>query len=284
MRFLAPIFALILPSLASAQSFPDAKAIVSIGGPVTEVVYALGQESRIVARDTTSVFPPQTADLPDVGYMRQLSAEGVLSVGPDLILTRDTAGPPEVLDQLRGAAVPIVEVVDAFSPEAVINAVNTIGTALDVPAEAEALATRIQQEFDTLAEKQAQAPVNTRVLFVLSNKGGRLTVAGRDTGANGIIKLAGGTNAMEDAFSGYKIMNDEALISAAPDVILMMPPTGDHTGDISDVLTLPAISQTPAGQNDALVMVDPAALGFGPRTGQFATQLYADLRAITAKD
>ena len=77
----AAIFALSSP--AYSQSYPDAKAVVTVGGPVTEIVYALGEQDRIVARDTTSVYPPEANQLPDVGYMRRLSPEGVLSVNPD---------------------------------------------------------------------------------------------------------------------------------------------------------------------------------------------------------
>ena len=74
-----------------------ASRVVSIGGAVTEIVYALGEEARLVARDTTSNYPPEATALPDVGYIRRLSPEGVMSVRPDLILSEEGAGPPEAL-------------------------------------------------------------------------------------------------------------------------------------------------------------------------------------------
>lgn len=279
MRFSALILALLIPTSGVAQSYPEARSIVSIGGPVTEVIYALGQESRLVARDTTSVFPREANALPDVGYMRQLSAEGVLSVGPDLIITRDTAGPPEVLDQLRNAAVPIIEIHDGFSADSIVTAIQTIGSALDASLQADALVQAIQSDFDALEKARAETPVTARVLFILSNKGGRLNVAGRNTGASGLIALAGATNVMDDAFQGYKIMNDEAIISASPDIILMMSRAGDHTSDHDEVLSSPAIAHTPAGERKALIVIDPASLGFGPRVGQFAIKLHRDLLA-----
>nr|WP_236638424.1 ABC transporter substrate-binding protein [Mangrovicoccus ximenensis] len=125
---------------AAAQSYPDASAIVSIGGPLTEIVYALEQGDRLAARDTTSLYPPEAQALPDVGYMRQLSAEGVLSAGPDLILARDTAGPPEVLEQLQAASVPVVLVHDGFTAEAVAASIRSVGRALGEEPAAEALA------------------------------------------------------------------------------------------------------------------------------------------------
>lgn len=272
---------LLLPLSAHAQSYPEATSIVAIGGPVTEIVYALGEEHRLVARDTTSQFPEAANALPDVGYMRQLSAEGVLSVGPDLILTRDTAGPPEVLDQLRAASIPFVPVKDGFSESSVIAAIHTVGEALGVPAKADSLATEIETQFDSLNQARTEAGTPPRVLFILSNQGGRLNVAGDNTGADGIIALTGAENVMSGAFEGYKIMSDEAIISAAPDVVLMMESTGQsaHDANKSDILDLPALSQTPAGQNHAFVQIDPAALGFGPRTAHFATELHNALWA-----
>lgn len=251
---------------------------------MTETIFALGAGNRVVARDTTSDFPSEVTNLPDIGYMRQLSAEGVLSVGPDLIITRDTAGPPEVLDQLRAASVPLVEVHDAFTRQAVVDTVKTVGEALGLQEDADRLAADIDAEFAALADEVAKGEA-PRVMFVLSNQGGRLNVAGRGTGAHGVLELAGAQNVFADDYAGYKIASDEAIIAAAPEVIVKMTSTGqtDHDSGREDVLTLPAISQTPAGQKGALVLVDPAALGFGPRTATLARSLRADLIAAVGE-
>ncbi|SLN60353.1 Hemin-binding periplasmic protein HmuT precursor [Aquimixticola soesokkakensis] len=269
---------------AQAQNTAAAQRIVSIGGPVSEIIYALGEGARVVARDTTSTFPQDVTALPDVGYMRQLSAEGVLSVNPDLILTRDTAGPPEVLDQLRAASVPVVAVHDGFSAEAVVEAIHTVGAALGVPEKSDALAAEVTQQFKALADRNAAQALEDapRAMFILSNQAGRLNVAGGGTGADGILALAGAQNVMGAAYQGYKIMSDEAIITAAPDVIVMMEdtdPAADSAHDArrAEVLALPAIALTPAGRNAAFVLVAPSALGFGPRTAQFATGLHAAL-------
>lgn len=279
-RFALTLACALLPFGAMAQPYPDAARIVSIGGPVTELIFALGAGDRVVARDTTSRFPAEVNDLPDVGYMRQLSAEGVLSIGPDLIVTRDTAGPVEAMDQLRAASVPMVEVHDGFSPDAVVAAMRNVGSALGLAEAGEAMAQQAEADFATLAAKVAEGP-DVRVMFVLSNQGGRLNVAGSGTGADGIVTLAGAENVMADAFQGYKIVSDEAIIAAAPDLIVMMEPTGeaDHDTRRDGVLALPAIGQTPAGASGALVLVPPAALGFGPRTAQFALDLNARFAA-----
>lgn len=267
-----------LPTWLSAQSYEDAKNIVAIGGPVTEIIFALGAGDRVVARDTTSVYPNEVHALPDVGYMRRLSAEGVLSVAPDLIVTRDTAGPPEALDQLRAASVPMVEVHDGFSPDSTVNAILKIGEALGKTDEATALANDVEAKFAALMSDTANGP-KPRAMFILSTRGGRLNVAGRGTGAHGVIELAGAVNVMGEAFEGYKPASEEAIIQAAPDVIVMMSSGNGHTAKADEILSMPAISQTPAGEMGAFALVNSAALGFGPRTPGLVSELRAKILA-----
>lgn len=269
--------ALSLTPVQANESYPDANAIVSIGGPVTEILFALDAGERIVARDTTAQFPPEVMDLPDVGYMRRLSAEGVLSVGPDLIIARHTSGPPETLDLLRAASVPVVLVQDAFTGEAVSAAIRKVGAAIGEIEKSEALATEVEADLAQLAVDIADVANKKRVMFILSNDGGRLNVAGRDTGAHGIITLAGGENVMAAEFTGYKLLNDEAIIKAQPELILMMDGRGDHAGRADEILALPAIASTPAGANSAFQVIPGAALGFGPRTAAFARDLHGVL-------
>lgn len=260
-----------------AESYPNASAIVSVGGPVTETIYALGEQDRLVGRDTTSVYPPEANDLPNVGYMRALSAEGVLSLSPDLILARSTSGPPETLDQLAASSVPIVLVEDKFSTAAVLSSVETIGAALGATEKADELVSEIRDEFAALERDLAGNNQKKRVLFVLSLDGGRMNAAGANTGANGIIELAGGLNVFADDFNSYKPVDAEAVIQAAPDVIVMMEPRGEHSTREADIMGMPAVALTPAGQSGAFVTIPGAALGFGPRTASFARQLHQAL-------
>jgi iron complex transport system substrate-binding protein len=249
--------------------------IVSIGGAVTEIVYALEQEGRLVARDTTSNFPSVAADLPNVGYARALSPEGVLSVDPDLILAIKGAGPPETLAVLKQANVSYVEVPEVFSAEGVISKIEIVGKTLGQEGAAAKLIEQVSADLEaaqSLASKVAgDSP--KRVLFVLSTTGGRITAAGKDTGADGIISMAGAVNAITE-FSGYKQMSDEAIAAAAPDVILTMDRGGDHGLTKESLQTLPALKLTPAAQNDQLIRMDGALLlQFGPRTASAVKDL-----------
>lgn len=262
----AALLSLGLPAFAEERPEAD---VLSIGGPVTEIVAALGQQHRLKARDTTSLYPPEVQNLPDVGYLRALSPEGVLSVDPGLILAEEGAGPPEALEVIRAADLNLVEVPNALSTEGILRRIAVIGAALGVPEAARALATRVEEEM-VRATAHATRPTveKKRVLFILSTQGGRINAAGRGTAAQAIIDLAGGVNVLAD-FQGYRQITDEAVARAAPDVILMMDRGGDHGPDDAALFSMPAIGLTPAGRDRAVVRMDGLLLlGFGPRTAQ----------------
>lgn len=249
--------------------------VVSIGGSVTEIVYALGQDKRLVARDTTSSYPAEVTALPNVGYARALSPEGVLSIAPDLILATEGAGPPETLEVLKAANVTFIEVPEVFSAKGVAQKIETVGAALGQEAEARALADQVTAELEA-ALSRAKAAAGDRpkkVLFILSTQGGRIMAGGQETAADGIIRMAGGVNAVQ-AFSGYKQITDEAVSAAAPDVILAMDRSGDHGMSAEKMLSIPALIPTPAAQVGALVRMNGLhLLGFGPRTASAVTEL-----------
>lgn len=262
------------------SAFKDTSRIVAIGGSITEIVYALGQESMLVARDSTSVYPSEAFKLPDVGYMRQLSPEGVLSVNPSGILALQGSGPKEAVDVLKKASVAYIEIPDRFDHEGIVGKVRAVGKAIGKEAEAEVLAKDVDAKLTAAEAGTKDIAERKRVLFVLSMQGGKILASGTDTAADGIIKLAGAVNAVE-GYSGYKQLTDEAAITAKPDVVLMMKRGGSPSVTAEELFALPAMASTPAGQNKNLVVMDGAyLLGFGPRTAEavheLAVSLYGD--------
>ncbi|WP_208352108.1 heme/hemin ABC transporter substrate-binding protein [Pseudaestuariivita rosea] len=246
--------------------------ILSIGGSVTEIIYALDQGHRLIARDTTSTYPPQALDLPDVGYARALAAEGVLSVGPELIIAEEGAGPPETIDLLEQSNIPFITAPDTYSRQGVLDKIRVVGDALQVPEKASTLARKVDGEIAAATHGITNGD-QKRVLFIISTQGGRITASGIDTAADGMISLAGGINAIS-SFTGYKQVSDEAITAAAPDTILMMDRGGDHGAPDNVLFNMPAIATTPAGQNRSVIRMNGLLLlGFGPRTGQAVKQL-----------
>jgi iron complex transport system substrate-binding protein len=257
---------------AHAQT-PSSERIVAAGGAVTEILYALGLQDRIVGVDTTSLFPASALkDKPNVGYVRALSAEGVLSLRPTLVVTIPNAGPPDTLKLISEAGVRIVQTPDDHSIEGVIAKVREVGRLMGAAPDADKLAAVIQTRFDMLAKARTALDKPKRVLFVLALQNGRPMVGGQNSAADAIIRLAGGINAA-NAIEGYKPMTDEAVIAATPDVILMMS-RGDPAAAAPDVFGLPAFSATPAAASRALIVMDGLyLLGFGPRAADAAHDL-----------
>ncbi|GAB2184221.1 heme/hemin ABC transporter substrate-binding protein [Roseibium sp. LAB1] len=270
------VAALVLPGkplFAESAGSSESRHVVAIGGSVTEIVYALGEDKRLIARDSTSIFPAEASSLPDVGYMRALSPEGVLSVNPDLILMLEGSGPQETVDVLRKSGVAMADVPEAYTAEGIVRKVRVVGEVLGVQAKADALAGKLEEDLAE-AQRAAESRVpGVRVLFVLSTKAGRILAAGTDTAADGILKLAGAENATS-GFSGYKLLSDEAIVSAAPDVVLMMDRHGDGEASGDALFDHPALAQTPAGRNKQLIRMNgQLLLGFGPRTAEAVREL-----------
>jgi iron complex transport system substrate-binding protein len=255
----------------------DTSRLVSIGGDVTEIIYALGEEKRLIARDSTSIYPDAATRLPDVGYMRALSPEGILAVNPTAIIAVQGSGPPEALAVLHNASVPFETVPQSFDRDGILNKIMVVGALLGVPDKAKLLEDTVAADLDAAisASEKRPAAERKRVLFVLSAQGGKIMASGTGTAADGIIKLAGAVNAV-GVFPGYKPLSDEAIIEAKPDVILLMNGGGGHTIGDDDLLKQPALSLTPAAEHKAIIRMDGLhLLGFGPRTASAVRELNA---------
>jgi len=262
------------------ETFKDASRIASVGGAITEIVYALGEEDKLVARDSTSLYPEAALKLPDVGYMRALSPEGVLSVSPTGLLVTEGSGPKEAIDVLQKASIPFITVPESYSHAGILEKIRVVGKAFGVDDKAAALSAEVDADLAAAAKLTAGIAEKKRVLFILSMQGGKIMAAGSDTAANAVIGLAGAVNAVE-GYSGYKQLSDEAAILARPDIILMMDRGGPQGVSEAELLAHPAIAPTPAGQAKQVIRMDGGyLLGFGPRTAgairDLATALYGD--------
>jgi iron complex transport system substrate-binding protein len=261
----------------------DASRILSIGGDITEIIYALGADARLVGVDATSQFPAAALkDKQNVGYIRALSTEGVVSVGASLIIASAGAGPPEVVKSLKTTSVPYLEVTDAFSAEGITAKVRLIARAVGAETQGDKLVGQVEQDFKDLADSAKRIKQPAKAMFVLGVQNGRANVAGQATAANAILELAGAKN-VAAGMSGYKPVTDEAIVEMAPDVILIMRrSSGNDNHNTAQLLELKGVQSTPAGAAKRVIMMDALyLLGFGPRAPRAARELmgriYPDL-------
>ena len=250
---------------------PQAKArrIVSVGGALTEIVYALEAQGELVGVDTTSLYPAVARQLPQVGYARTLSAEGVLSLAPTQLIATEEAGPQAVLRQVREAGVPVAVLSANNQFEGLLERVKQVGRITGRAEPAARLAQSLQQQWSgALAKVQQRQHAPVRVLFILAHAPNQVMVGGRETGADAMLAYAGAVNVMggQGGFAGYKPLTPEAVIAAQPDIVLVTDQGLKASGGVDGILKLPGLAQTPAGRKQRIVSQEAMLLlGFGPR-------------------
>jgi len=266
------------------QAQPDPASqerIVSLGGSVTEILYRLGKGGEIVGVDTTSLYPADTNELPKVGYLRQLSAEGVLSLNPTLVIGTEDAGPPHVVEQLRTAGVKLVLVPKDKTKEGLEEQIDVVARTVGQKEKAKALKAEVAKDWARLKELAASKHEKPNLVFIYARGGGVLNVSGTGTAADAILKLVGGTNAVT-GYEGYRPLTSEAMVQAEPDVIIMSEEGLKSLGGAEALWELPGVAMTPAAKSKRVLTANELALlGFGPRTPATLAELS---RALNYED
>lgn len=265
---LLPLVARAAPPPVPVPAVARPQRIVSVGGAVTEIVFALGAGGSVVATDSSSRFPAEAEKLPKIGYVRSVSVEGIIAQNPTLVLLHEGAGPPAAVEQLKRSGLPVHVVPEAGSVEDARGRIRHVAKFLGRAAEGEAVIKRLDADINqaTVLAKIIKTP--PRVLFLYARGPGAVSVGGKDSSAAIMIALAGGKNAVDD-FTGFQPLTAEAAVGAAPDVLLLPQHGFDSVGGREGLLKLPGLGATPAVKNNRIVSVDDGPLlGYGPRMGQ----------------
>lgn len=282
---IALVVGLMLNHAAHASQLPQ--RWVSAGGALSEWVAALGGESKLVGVDTTSQHPASLKALPSIGYQRQLSAEGILSLRPQVLVGTEEMGPPPVLAQIRSAGVQV----EMFSARPDLPALKGnlqhLGVLLGSEAKARELFTGYEQALEQQKRWVATAQATHKapgVLMLIGNAGGKPLIAGKDTAADWMLQQAGGRNLA--THSGYKPFSVESLAGLSPEVLVFADRA--LTGEAARAALFkenPILASTPAAKHARVFELDPTLLvgGLGPRLPQSLVQLSADFYASQAK-
>jgi iron complex transport system substrate-binding protein len=256
--------------------------LVVAGGGLAEIVVALGAREALAGVDSTCLFPAALTRLPQIGYLRQLSAEGVLSLRPDLLLLAQEAGPPGVVAQLRAAGLRVVQAGRVQSPEELERAIHLVAGALDREGPGRALAAALAADFAALEATLPRAAPPPRALFLLAAGGGAPMASGRGTAAAAMLHLAGARSAVE-GYEGYRPLSAEAALAAAPDWLVAPLHSVEARGGRERFLAQPALSLLPAARQGRFAAFDMLyLLGFGPRAAHAARDLAAALHGEAA--
>ena len=270
--FLLPVLLVLLVSMAFASAVRAASRIVSVGGSVTEIVYALGAGANVVGVDTSSTYPDAATQLPQVGYQRRLSAEGVLSLQPDVVLVSSDAGPPVALEHIK-AAVRVVEVPSVYTIAGAEDKIRMIARVLGRKKQGEQLVGNLHRDLAAAQAALNRVRSQPSVLFLYARGLGTLYVSGTSTAADAMIRLAGGVNAVSE-YEDFKPFTPEAVVAAAPDVLLMLSRGLESVGGVEGLLQLPGIALTEAARHRRIIAMEDLFLsGFGPRLGAALNEL-----------
>ncbi|GAB3199271.1 hemin ABC transporter substrate-binding protein [Nocardioides hungaricus] len=255
---------------------------LDIYGTLSRTVFELGLGDSLVGRDVSTSFP-EAADLPLVTQKgHDLNAEAILALDPTVIITDTSLGPWDVILQMRDAGIPVVVLDSGRGLDNVGELIRGVADALGVPAEGDALAKRTQRQIDDVTAQIAKvAPADDgqrlRMVFLyVRGQSGVYYMFGEGSGADGLIDAIGGYDvAKEIGWNGMKPLTDEGLIAAQPDLVLMMTGGLESAGGVDGLVErLPALAETPAGQNRRFVAMDDSQiLGFGPITASVLNAL-----------
>ncbi|MGW1172259.1 heme/hemin ABC transporter substrate-binding protein [Kitasatospora sp. NPDC002543] len=254
--------------------------IIPLNGSLSELVFSLGLGPKVVARDVSTTFR-QAAALPVITQAHDVSAEGVLSLHPTVVLADRSTGPAEAIAQIRAAGVPLLVLDDAKRLADVGPRIDTVAAALGVPDAGRQLRERTDQRIDQAEAAVPASGRHPRVAFLyLRGSASVYLLGGPASGAGSLIEAVGGEDAGTAAglTGDFTPLTSEALVKAAPDAILVMSKGLDSVGGVDGLLKLPGVAQTPAGLDRRIVSVeDGRLLSYGPRTPQVLREIAAQL-------
>lgn len=259
----------------------DISRIVPLSGDISEIVWAIGLGERIAAIDVSTVYPAELMEkgLPNIGFERALSAEGILSVSPTVVIGKEQAGPPETLAQIRSAGVPVVIISEPQTLEAPGLKIREVGAALGIANVAEALAHKVEREIETARSYAATATSKPRVMLLYLRGEGTQLIGGAGVVSEAMIVGANAIDAgAETGIQGFSPVTAEAIVAASPDFILVPARGIAQIGGVAGVMEIPGVAQTAAADSGQIIPIDDVLLlSMSPRTGQALAQLVAAL-------
>lgn len=261
--------------LIAASTVVPAQRIVSTDGTLSEIICGLGLQPKIVGVDVTSTYPAALKKLRQIGHNRNISAEGVLSLNPDLILVNSKASlNPKLVGQLKQTGKKVAVFDHEYSIEGTKKLIREVGAYFSKEAEAEIMVKKIDRDLAAVRNGRG----SKKVLFIYARGAGTLMVSGEATQVDRMIRLSGNENAAT-GFKEYKPLTSEAVMAANPDYLLLFEDGLKSLGGVDGLLKVPGIAYTNAGKNRKVVEMDGLFLmGFGPRVGAALAELSEKIR------
>lgn len=254
------LFILSLVLLAAPVS---AQRLITAGGTITELVFALGAGEQVVAVDQSSSYPSRVKALPHVGYYRDLAAEGVLSKAPDRLLALEGAGREEVLEQIKSTGVKVTVYDKATDVASMERLIREVGTDLDRTSQAEALIDRFNASLPEPSKN-----FSGKGLFLLSAGSRGLIAAGTETVPELLFNYVGLEN-IAAGHQGFKTLGREFIVMQQPDYIVAPYHVVHGAGGKQAFCEQQSLQMLKAAKQCRLLVMDSLmSLGMTPRLSE----------------
>ncbi len=263
--------------------FGQEMRLITLNSSITETVFALGLGSNIVATDVTSVSPKAASELPRVSKNRSVSVEGILAYKPQKVLANSGEVSPTIIKQLKHAGVEFIEIVPNYSVKGALNYIQSIANGIGETEKGKVLVKQTEMSLEqtlTFVKQHAAEGSVPSVLFIYARGTGTMSVAGKGSSLDAMIKLAGGKNAIQE-FSDFKPYTTEALVKANPDIILMFDFGANSLGGIDRILKMPGMQNTNAGKHKRLLLMNSSLLvNFSNRLPEAIAELHKGFQEL----
>lgn len=262
--------ALALLSLACKGDTTKAgERVVCVSKQINEFLYEIHADSVLVGRDLTSIYPPQIKSLPSVGYHRALSAEGIISLRPTVLLTDGNFGPDAVAQQVKKVGIPVDTMSPGNSPDSAKALMKALGVRFHHEKDADSVIAKWTADMNAaLADtvKWAGKPKPRVLIMHMGQIANNYLAIKRGSPGSQIVEWAGGVNAI-DSTGGMMRLTPELIAKAAPDIIIATDVGFDRLGSADKFAAMPGVDVTPAGKNKRIYRIDEIeVMYYGPRT------------------
>ena len=264
---------------ANCNKAKNSNSIVVAGGSITEIIYFLNLQNKLVGVDVTSNYPLNAKKLPSIGYIRNLSIEGLLSLKPNLILAEESIGPPIIVKQLNKTSVEFRIIKNNYTIDGINEKFLCISKILDIEIKNNI---NYKKFINNVKKLKSFVKNNNKekkdILLILMMKGTSPIIAGKNTSGHGFIKMIGQNNSMGKV-SGWKPVSSEQILIANPNYIIVTKRALKDFTSIEKFLKLPGISSTKAAKNKNVFIKDGMSLlGYGPRTINVAKEILINIK------
>jgi len=261
-----------------SEAVADKVKIITAGGTISEVVNALGFGDDIIATDITSTYPATMQELPSIGYRNQIKAEGILALGPDLVLAEEGYMSEVVVNQLQAAGLKVQFFAKPKNIAGTYTIVSEIADFLEVSEKGKAINASIEADMKALGKYLQAQSTKPNMAFVMARGQEMIFVAGEETFAESMINMAG-IEHLGKGFKDFIPLTPEALVSMNPDYLLFFDSGIQSIGGMDGVKNIRGIENTTAFKENQILSLDGQYLsGFGPRVGKAALELAKAVR------